>query len=29
MKRIDLLTIVALCLITLYFVDWFIEELVK
>jgi hypothetical protein len=29
MKRIDWLSIVALCLVTLYFVDWFIEELAK
>jgi hypothetical protein len=29
MKRIDWLSIMALCLVTLYFVDWFIEELVK
>lgn len=29
MKRIDWLSIVALCLVTLYFVDWFITELAR
>ena len=29
MKRIDWLSIVALCLVVLYFVDWFVTELAQ